>query len=113
MVDQRSSGRRLVRWRAAVIPTHAPQTVIEAYATEVAAKSLSLFCTQQLFPNFSYRILLQIPDPAHIAATYVEVVGKPVHSSLVGHLGEYRTGLKLIETSPGYQSKIEQMLRTF
>jgi len=111
MFDQRTAGRRLVRWRAAVIPVDEPQTMISSHATEVAAKGISLFCTQQLFPHKTYRVVLQIPDPLHVNVSYVEVYGKPIYSSLVGSMGEYRTGIKLTEVSNEYRTKIEQMLR--
>lgn len=111
MFDQRTSSRRLVRWRAAVIPLHEPNRVIQAHVTEVAAKGISLFCQEQLYPSFTYRIVMQIPDVMHISISYVEVQGKPIYSSLVGPVGEFRTGMKLTEVSHEYKSKIEQLLR--
>lgn len=111
MFDQRTSGRRLVRWKAAVIPLNRPDHIIQAHATEVAQKGLSLFCTEQLFPNISYRIILQIPDAMHINVSYVEVEGKPTFSSLVGSMGEFRTGMKLTEVSNEYRTKLESLLR--
>lgn len=111
MFDQRTSSRRLVRWKAAVIPTHQPDKIIQAHATEVAAKGISLFCAEQLFPHFTYRIILQIPDVLHISVSYVEVHGKPIYSSLVGPLGEFRTGVKLTDVSNEYRTKIDQLIR--
>jgi hypothetical protein len=111
MFDQRTSGRRLVRWKAAVIPVNQPDHIIQANATEVAQKGISLFCKEQLFPHITYRVVLQIPDAMHISVSYVEVQGKPVFSSLVGSLGEFRTGLRLTDISTEYRNKIDQLLR--
>lgn len=111
MMDQRSSGRRLVRWRAAVMATNEPDKVIASHVTEIAAKGISLFCTQQLHPHLTYRVLLQIPEQPSGTVTYVEVFGKPIFSSLVGRMGEFRTGLKLTEVSNEYRTRIDQWLR--
>jgi hypothetical protein len=113
MFDQRTSGRRLVRWKAAVIPVNEPNKVIQAAATEVAQKGVSLFCKEQLFPHITYRVILQIPDAMHINVSYVEVQGKPMYSSLVGSMGEFRTGMKLTDISNDYRNRIDQMLRGF
>ena len=111
MFDQRTSGRRLVRWKAAVIPLNQPDRIIQSHATEVAQKGISLFCTEQLFPHITYRVILQIPDAMHISLSYVEVEGKPIYSSLVGSMGEFRTGLKLTDVSNEYRTKLDQLLR--
>ncbi|WP_374350243.1 hypothetical protein [Chitinimonas sp.] len=111
MFDQRTTGRRLVRWKAAVIPLNDPAKIIQSLATEVAQKGISLFCKEQLFPHITYRVVLQIPDAMHINVTYVEVEGKPIYSSLVGSMGEFRTGLKLTDISSEYRNKIDQLLR--
>ncbi|WP_269533375.1 hypothetical protein [Chitinimonas sp. BJYL2] len=111
MFDQRTSGRRLVRWKAAVIPLNQPDKIIQSAATEVAQKGISLFCKEQLFPHITYRVILQIPDAMHISVSYVEVEGKPIYSSLVGSMGEFRTGLKLTEISNEYRNKLDGLLR--
>ncbi|MBV1776078.1 hypothetical protein KSF73_10175 [Burkholderiaceae bacterium DAT-1] len=111
MFDQRTSGRRLVRWRTAIISTDGDPTIIPGHVTEVSAKGLALFCDKQLYPNKVYRIVLQIPDPLHVGVTYVEVYGKPTYSSLVGPMGQFRTGMKLTEISNDYKTRIDQMLR--
>ncbi|QDQ25547.1 hypothetical protein FNU76_03805 [Chitinimonas arctica] len=111
MFDQRTSGRRLVRWKAAVIPLNRPDHIIQSHATEVAQKGISLFCKEQLFPHITYRIIMQIPDAMHISVSYVEVEGKPIFSSLVGSMGEFRTGMKLTDISNEYRSKIDALLR--
>lgn len=111
MFDQRTSGRRLVRWKAAVIPVNDPNKIIQSLATEVAQKGISLFCKQQLFPHITYRVVLQIPDAMHISVSYVEVQGRPIYSSLVGSMGEFRTGMKLTDISNDYRNKIDQLLR--
>ncbi|MBV8657857.1 MAG: hypothetical protein JO142_08565 [Burkholderiales bacterium] len=111
MFDQRASGRRLVRWKAAVIPQNQPDKVIQGQATEVAQKGISLFCKEQLFPHITYRVVLQIPDAMHVSVTYVEVSGKPAYSSLVGSMGEFRTGMRLTDISNEYRTRIDQLLR--
>ncbi|MGQ5521884.1 hypothetical protein ACUHMQ_01335 [Chitinimonas sp. PSY-7] len=111
MFDQRTSGRRLVRWKAAVIPLNEPDRVIQAQATEVAQKGISLFCKEQLFPHITYKVILQIPDSMHISVSYVDVQGKPIFSSLVGSMGEFRTGMRITDTSNEYRTKLDQLLR--
>ncbi|MBV8466534.1 MAG: hypothetical protein JO218_11380 [Burkholderiales bacterium] len=111
MFDQRTSGRRLVRWKAAIIPQNQPDKIIQGLATEVAQKGVSLFCKEQLFPHITYRIVLQIPDAMHISVSYVEVHGKPAYSSLVGSMGEFRTGVRLTDISNEYRNKLDQLLR--
>jgi hypothetical protein len=111
MFNRQISSRRLVRWKAALIPTHDHQKVIEASATEVAHKGINLFCKEQLYPHISYRLLLRIPDALHLNVAYVEVAGKPLYSSLVGSLGLYRSAMKLTDISHEYRERIEQLLR--
>ena len=111
MFDQRNSNRRLVRWKAVVIPQNNPSKVIPSEAREVAHKGISLFCQEQLFPHITYRVILQIPDSLHIDVAYVEVCGKPIYSSLVGALGKFRTGMKLTDVSSEYKKRLDQLLR--
>ncbi|MDK2123327.1 hypothetical protein [Parachitinimonas caeni] len=110
MFDQRTGNRRLVRWKAAVIPVNT-EHVIQAFCTEVAPKGLAMFCKEQLQVNTTYRIIIAVPDLTHSTQSYVEVYGKPVYSSLVGSNGEFRTGMKLTEVSPEYKAKLEQYSR--
>ncbi|QNM95588.1 hypothetical protein [Chitinimonas koreensis] len=94
-----------------MIPLNQPEHVIAGLATEVAQKGMSLFCQEQLFPHITYKIILQIPDAMHISVSYVDVEGKPIYSSLVGSMGEFRTGMKLTDVSNEYRTKIDQLLR--
>jgi len=112
MLDQRSSRRRLVRWKAAVIPTNRPDKVIQGFATEIAQRGVTMFCAEQLSTITQYRILFRVPDVMFLDVSYVEIVGQPIYSSLVGATGQFRTGIKLIGEHKEYREKLDQMLRT-
>ncbi|MBV8657990.1 MAG: hypothetical protein JO142_09245 [Burkholderiales bacterium] len=112
MLDQRGSRRRLVRWKAAVIPLNKPDKVIQGFATEIAQRGVTMFCAEQLSTVSQYRIVFRVPDVMFLDVSYVEIQGQPIYSSLVGSTGQFRTGIKLIGENKDYRDKLDQLLRT-
>lgn len=101
----------LIKLRAALVPAHTGKTSL-ARTVELWPQRALLLCPVNLPTNSSCQLYLEVPaNAARTSFETVELTCTVQFSVLVGHLNQYRLGLKFNRVPPAAEQAIQRLMR--
>ncbi len=89
----RQHQRYPVRWRAALIIGGNTAQVCKGITIEVSRGGAGLYTERQIPSGTTAILMLEIPNPNDGTKQHIKQEVQIVHSSLVGNISQFRTGL--------------------
>ena len=108
--ESRQHQRHPARWRAALIPAGSNH-IIKGVTLEVSKGGAGLYCDEQLPTGTQSRLILEIPGNSIGSKTHMQQDCVVVHSSLVGQVSKFRTGIKFKALAPENEKILAKFLR--
>lgn len=108
--ESRQHQRHPARWRAALIPAGSNH-IIKGVTLEASKGGAGLYCDEQLPTGTQCRLILEIPGNSIGSKTHMQQDCVVVHSSLVGQVSKFRTGIKFKALAPENEKILAKFLR--
>lgn len=108
--ESRQHQRHPARWRAALIPS-GTNHIVKGVTLEISRGGAGLYCDEQLPNGTQCRLILEIPSNSVGNKTHMQQDCVVVHSSLVGNVSKFRTGIKFKTLAAENEKILAKFLR--
>lgn len=110
--EMREHQRTPVRWRAALILAGNPNQICKGLTIEVSKGGVGLYTEKQIPVGTHAKLMLEIPGPAVGSKTHLQQDVQVVHSSLIGNISQFRTGLRFKNLSAENERILSRFIRS-
>lgn len=108
MINQRTHPRTTISWRAALVEA-GKRNIIHARAVEISQSGAGLLSDEVLPVGMRYQLFLEVIDPARGNRQAIELACQVVHSTLVGNISQFRSGVKFTSQSQALQAALARL----
>ncbi|WP_137939048.1 PilZ domain-containing protein [Chitinivorax sp. B] len=110
MSEQRQHPRMQLHLRAAVFVAGSREP-IKGQTVEVSISGAGILTDVALRIGQQYRLILEFFNAATNSKQYLETQIEVVHCSLVGNISQFRCGVKFVQPSADFKTKIGKLIR--